>query len=529
MLRDHGISVAFGMPGIHNLPIYSSLYDLGIKTITVRHEQSASFMADGYARASGKPAGCAVIDGPGFLNAATGIAQAKGDSVPMIVLTPVGGQEAQGKLHELCGQGTISRQICKDHLCISSKTQSSEIATFLDKNFHNTRPGPLHIEIPLALMEAELSQSTEPESTAHEAVETMGDLQQAAKLLAQATSPIVIAGGGTIDAKQEVREFAEALDAPVVNTLNAKGILPRDHELRVGYSPSLPEIRNAIDESDVVVAIGTELSETDFDFLFLDKPLEFQRLVRIDIDQAQVTSNAIPDCPIVGDCKFVLPLVVLPAKSSQGAKRTARIRAQAANSPLNNREMRDFLDTIERETDVLVGDSTQPTYFATWLYEPGDVREYFASTTGFGTLGYAIPAAIGAKVACPSKRVTCLIGDGGSHYTLPEIQTAAQLSIGMPFVIWNNTGYAEIDKAMQLQSVDKWYHSPIPPNYRLLAEAYDVDYVRPDNVPHLAQTIGSAHRKTTPTIVDVVEQRFANSASTLNWFRPLDSMLGSAG
>ena len=518
LLKKRGASTAFGMPGIHNLPVYAALHDAGIETITVRHEQSASFAADGYARALGKPAICAVIDGPGFLNASTGIAQARGDSVPMVVLTPVGEPPTRGALHELSGQSTISQQICKASIQISRTTSTRDLELFLDRNLCKGRPGPLHIEIPLSLMEAHPLQNSGHSSQQHVTTTPLSELDTAAKLLQNSTSPIVIAGGGVIDSREELQAFAEAIDAPVVNTVNAKGILPRNHPLRVGYSPSLPEVRLAIEKSDVVVALGTELSETDFDFLLVDKPWDFQCLIRIDVDPNQVSINAVPDCTIVGDCKEVLSNLDAQSAPKRGAQRTAQIRESASKSWLVNQQMCEFLDAIRDSTDVLMGDSTQPVYFATWLYEPNNVREYFASTTGFGTLGYAIPATIGAKVACPEKRVACLVGDGGAHFTLAEIQTAAQLGIGIPFMIWNNRGYSEIDKAMEMQTDTSWYQSPTPPDYRSIAEAFGANYRQPVDLPSLTIDIRDAHDDTKPSIINVEEEKFAGSISEINWF-----------
>ncbi len=424
----------------------------------------------------------------------------------------------RGALHELSGQSTISQQICKASIQIGHTTSTRDIELFLDRNLCNGRPGPLHIEIPLSLMEAQPLQHSGDSPQQQVTTTPINELDTAALLLQNAKSPIVIAGGGANHAKEELQALAEAIDAPVVNTVNAKGILPRNHPLRVGYSPSLPEIRLAIEKSDVVVAIGTELSETDFDFLLLDKPLDFQCLIRIDVDPRQVELNAVPTCAIVGDSKEVLSHLVTKSCSKDGAVRTSEMRENANNSWLVSREMREFLDAIRDVTDILVGDSTQPTYFATWLYEPNNVREYFASTTGFGTLGYAIPAAIGAKVACPEKQVACLVGDGGAHFTLPEIQTASQLGIGIPFMIWNNGGYSEIDKAMRIQTDTPWYQSPTPPNYRSIAEAFGANYSQPVDLTSLSRAIRDAHDDTKPSIIDVEQEKFAGSISEINWF-----------
>ena len=519
IVKSHGISVAFGIPGIHNMTIYRALFESGFDIFTVRHEQSASFMADGYARVAGKPALCAVIDGPGLLNASTGIVQARADSVPMVVLTPCGNEEPQGSPHELCGQAEVSRQICKDSLRVGPATSRSNVESFLDRNLYNVRHGPLHIEIPLSISENQLKKSEQITRTnADEEVACPSEVSTAQQLISASKRPIIVAGGGTVDAQAEIQRFAECIDAPVLNTVNGKGILPLNHPLRVGFSPSIPEISFELREADLTIAIGTELSEIDFDFFLQGDSREFQRLIRLDIDANQVYCNAIPDVALVGDCKDVLPLLTPSPSDRNGSQRANEMRHSAGNSQYVSKEMTEFLDTLRENSDVLVGDSTQPTYYATWLYEPPRVRQYFHSVTGFGTLGYSIPAAIGAKIANRTNRVTALIGDGGSHFTIPEIQSATQFGLGIPFVIWNNSCYGEINKAMCVQTSDIWYESPIPPDFRSLANAFGADYCRPSNLAQLSDFLEKSHSRNFPTVVEVSEEEFPEAHLTMNWF-----------
>ena len=347
----------------------------------------------------------------------------------------------------------------------------------------------------------------------------VGDFDEAIRLLEESQSPMIVAGGGAVGAAQEIRSLAEMLDAPVVNTVNAKGILPPNHPLRVGFSPSLPEIRQLLTQADVVLAVGTELGETDFDLLMLDEPLRFRKLIRIDSDPKQVHANAKSSCSIVGDAKATITRLVVKKPSCSGASRVCRVRAEASRSKYYNSEMGGFLDTIRDETDVLVGDSTQPTYYAAWMYEPSKVRQYFHSVSGFGTLGYAIPAAIGAKIGKPESRVTCLFGDGGAQFTLSEIRSASQLQLGMPIIIWNNRGYGEIDKAMKVLSSKPSYESPQPPDFRLIAQAHGACFSRPHNLEELGAAIRVAHVSNRPTLIEVDQSQFFDYESTENWYQ----------
>lgn len=519
ILKDRGIVTAFGIPGIHNLPIYQALHECGIEIYTVRHEQSASFMADGYARVSGTPALCSVIDGPGFLNASTGIAQARADSVPMIVLTPCGGKQPQGNPHELCGQDEVSKRICKAHFRVNSKTTRIDVEAFVGRNIRLVRPGPLHIEIPLSMSQNKLVASEEAEEPGiQHGVEIFSNIETANRLISASKQPIIVAGGGAVDAHVEVQKFAERIDAPVLNTVNGKGMLTPNHPLRVGFSPSLPEINKKLQESDLTIAIGTELSEIDFDFFMEGESRKFQRLIRLDIDSNQVMCNAHPDVAIVGDCKATLPELASTPTHRNGRGRAREMRQKAQNSVHGFKEMLAFLEVLRKNSDVLVGDSTQPTYYATWLYEPAGVRQYFHSVTGFGTLGYAIPAAIGAKIANRDNRVTSLIGDGGSHFTISEIQSATQFGLGVPFVIWNNQCYGEINKAMCVQSSEVWYDSPTPPNFRSLADAYAAKYCRPSNFQELSDLLEESHKRQCPTLIEVSNEEFPEVHMTMNWF-----------
>ncbi len=520
---EWGISVFFGIPGHHNLPLYEALQKLDVRQVTVRHEQSAAFMADGYARCSGEIAGCLLIDGPGFLNASTGIAQAYSDSVPMLVVTPCVRPNRMGMLHELPGQASISREICRAHTRLSADTVSS-VGQFLTDNFVGVRPGPVHIEIPLLIMNDSVIPSDTQEAIDEGSPDPFSNerLQQAVQSIKTSTSPLIIAGGGVVNAQRELCKFAELIDAPVINTTNAKGILPPSHPLHVGSSPSLPEVRAFIAEADVVVAVGTELGETDFDFFFLGEELPIKFLIRIDIDKFQIHSNRHADVGIVGDSKEVLGILSdrlgLNPREESGAVRVEQLRNQTVQSTHYHDGMLQLLNCVRDHTDVLVGDSAQPNYYAHWLYEPNKPRGYFHSATGFGTLGYAIPAAIGAKIARGSSRVSCLIGDGGANFTLTEMLTAQQLGLVIPFLVWNNEAFEEIDKAVDAISVKRFFRSPQAPDYQLLANSFRMKYAQPTNVSELGHALERAYATSGPTIIELKQHDFVDPNTLLNWY-----------
>lgn len=477
-------------------------------------------MADGFARASGRIAGCLLIDGPGFLNAATAIAQARADSVPMVILTPCDTGTACGKLHELTGQAILSKEITSAHLRLDPDTTQTEVSRFLDNALHHDRPGPVHIEVPLTLLDSDLPNLEDRQPKRRELEIEESTLLTTIDVLRNAINPVIVAGGGVVHAQQELIEFAEMIDAPVVNTTNAKSILPSDHPLSVGYSPSFPEIRALLRTADVVIALGTELGETDFDFFLTNTSLEFQYLIRVDIHPNQLSLNANADIGISGDTQKVLQSILkhdLRGKND-GNLRALQTRLLVQQNKHFNADMNAFLQTVQEQTDVLVGDSSQPNYYAQLLYEPDSVRGYFHSVTGFGTLGYGIPATIGAKIARPNAKVACLVGDGGAAFTLSELQTASQLNLGIPFIVWNNEGYGEIDKAMLTESTTRYYTSPRPPNFALIAEAFEMHYRQPTNLLDLRHVLQDAYEDDTPTIVEITEQEFLRRDQWINWF-----------
>ena len=510
----------FGIPGLHNLSFYRAFFEEGHRLVTVRHEQSAAFMADGFARASGRIAGCLLIDGPGFLNAATAIAQARADSVPMVILTPCHTGTACGQLHELTGQAILSKEITSAHLRLDQDTTQTEVSSFLDNALHYTRPGPVHIEVPLTLLDSDLPNLEDRQQKRREQEIEESTLLTAIEVLRNAINPVVVAGGGVVHAQQELVAFAEMIDAPVVSTTNAKGILPNGHRLSIGYSPSFPEVRELLSMADVVVAIGSELGETDFDFFLTRADIDFQNLVRVDIDPNQLNSNATTDIGMIGDSKRVLQTMLKQdlRKKRDGDRRVRQIRSLVQQNKHFNNDMCAFLQVIQEQTDVLVGDSSQPNYYAQLLYEPKAARGYFHSVTGFGTLGFSIPATIGAKIARPEAKVACLVGDGGAAFTLSELQTASQLKLGIPFIVWNNKGYGEIDKAMRTESLNRYYTSPNPPNFELVAQAFFMQYQQPKSLTQMRSALSTAYEGNTPTIIEVSEQTFIRSDQWISWF-----------
>ena len=487
-LEKRGVTHVFGIPGVHTVELYRGLNDSGLRHITPRHEQGAGFMADGYSRASGKPGVAFTITGPGLTNILTPMGQALADSIPLLIISSTNEarylKKGLGHLHELPDQKALVEQVAGFSAQIE---ESRDLYPALDEAFHRLetgRPGPVHIQVPLDVFGQVFQDqaSTCPKSSAPLPDQTL--IAQAAEHLFKARNPVLIAGGGAKEAENSLRLLAEKLDAPVVQTINARGLL-HDHPLRIPASPSLRAVQELLAGADLVLAIGTELGPTDFDIYNTGRLPRFNKLIRIDIDGDQL-SRCTAELKIQTSAKQAIPALTdaLPASChvvnhNGGATKAASVisTARAELSPAYL-EMVEMIETIRDHLpgSVIVGDSTQPIYAANLFYGHDNSRGWFNSSVGFGTLGYAIPAAIGAAFAEADKQIICITGDGGAQFTLPELMTATEYQLPITFMIWNNSGYQEIADAMRQQDIPPVGCDPAPPDFSLIAQACRIPY-----------------------------------------------------
>src|SRR5260221_728437 len=318
-LEALGVDHVFGIPGVHNLELYRALPRSRIRHVTGRHEQGLGFMADGYARASGRPGVCFTITGPGLTNIATAMGQAHQDSIPMLVISSQNrrgeSEGGRGFLHELPGQLAIAREVAGRAQRISEPAELPEALAQAFNLFETGRPRPAYIEIARDLLASRVKGLPLPEGSGRERGRPVPGARPAAApasvaaalaALNEARRAVLLAGGGAIGAAAEVRRMAERLDAPVVMTVNGRGILPPGHPLAVPYSPSLAPVRSLIAAADVVLAIGTEIGPTDYDMYGLRAFPPPARLLRIDIDAAQMQRNAVTAIGLPRDARATL-------------------------------------------------------------------------------------------------------------------------------------------------------------------------------------------------------------------------------
>ncbi len=521
-LEAQGVDTVFGIPGNHTLELYRGLADSPIRHITPRHEQGAGFMADGYARATGKPGVCLLISGPGLTNAATAIAQARADSVPMLVITSVAATNQlgrrQGRLHELPDQHGLASRLCLASHTVFRPDDVPDLIAATFERFARERPGPIHIEIPLDVLEASADDvvlTLTPRAEVRAGDSSL--VADVAHRLERASSPLLLLGGGAASAAARLVDLAERIDAPVLNTVNAKGLLPPEHPLAVHGSPSLQCLRNALAEADVVLAMGTELGETDYDLL-MSGPLDFDgELIRIDIDAEQLSRNATPTIGVHADVRWATDalLDVLSPVDRDGAGRAATLREEVDEEPHVHPEFSSLFAAMDAALPeaIVVGDSTRPTYYASWQWVARRPRSYFHSVSGFGTLGYALPAALGAKAGCPERPVIALIGDGGVQFSLPEL--AAGVAAGLPIavIIWDNHGYQEIRNSMEGRDIPPMGTDLGNPDFLKIAEGYGCHARHVRDLDALSEGLREAAKASVPTVLLVREDDFITSPS----------------
>ncbi|MCX4595956.1 5-guanidino-2-oxopentanoate decarboxylase [Streptomyces sp. NBC_01549] len=525
-LAAHDVTQAFGIPGTHNLEIYRHLAAYGVRHTTPRHEQGAGYAADGYARVTGRPGVVITTTGPALLNVTAAVGQAYSDSVPLLVVSP--GMPlrhprlATGLLHEMRSQTEALRGVAAFSHRVSSVAEIGAAVARAFTLFRTRRPRPVHLEVPLDLLTA--AETAGPVRLAPAAtagpVPDAEAVRRAARTLWEARRPALVLGGGARGAAASCLALAEACGAPVVTTANGKGIVPERHPLSLGVSLHTEAVQKWLAGRDVVLAVGTELAESDF----WSPPTALGgTLVRADLDPDQMHSGPPTDIALVGDARASLEGLL----SEMGLH--ARVRhdipdprggvdvdevdavrdARYAGSATRDARWIPYLRAIRgvlADDAVLTSDSAQCCYYGALPHLPLGPAGRYLHPTGFGTLGYALPAAIGAKVACPERQVVALSGDGGLQFTVQELATAAQLRLPLPVVVFDNGGYGEIRDEMAARGDRPTEVDLAPVDLPALARAYGGQGTRVCHPDELALALTEALRTPGPTLIAVPEE-----------------------
>lgn len=513
-LEAVGADVVFGIPGTHNLEIYRHLSRSRLRHLTPRHEQGAGYAADGYARVCGRPAVCVTTGGPGLTNIVTAVATAYADSIPMLVISPGVPRGTDGAdlglLHELRDQRSLMGSVVEHATRVDS---ADEAASAIQDAFGRSRvgrPRPEYIEIPTDVLErpwaGELPAATTLLPSAHPDRQAIRD---AAELLSQAIHPVIVAGGGSRAASSLLLELAERLGSPVVTTVNGKGVIAETHPLSLGASLRHQSATRLIAAADVVLLVGTEFADTD---LWGETVVLAGKVIRIDVDAEQLNKNVPASIALQGDGSTVVHLLLnalttVPAGINQ-ISGIERVRAElVAEGECDGALWRELQDAVRAGINgavIVAGDSAMVSYLGTVHHWPLGPADRFLYPTGYATLGYGLPAAIGAKIAAPETSTVVLVGDGGFMFASQELVTAVENRLGLPVIVINNGGYRAIRDQMIERDFTPLGVELMTPDFAALGRACGANGVRLRGLGGLTEAVADAISAPAPTVIEVV-------------------------
>ena len=531
-LVEQGVDTVFGYPGGAILPAYDALLDHPIRHVLVRHEQGATHMADGYARASGRVGVALATSGPGATNLVTGIANAMMDSIPIVCIT---GQVAESLLGSDAFQETdvtgITLTITKHNFLV---TKAADIAPTLRAAFRIAtagRPGPVLVDITKNAQQEEAEYevvtpntarlegdgfSRRQSATAKAVALRMSELDEATQLVAQAKKPVILAGHGILKsgAMDEVRRFAELTHIPVGMTLLGLGSLPAHHPLNLGMMGMHGEhwVNEAIQEADLLLAFGMRFDDRVTGKLALYAP--HAKKIHIDIDPSELHKNVRADVAIAGDLKTVLQAWLPGIAGARHDAWIARIEQLAGGQTVRDiAELPDngklcaahVIHDIWKATAaraIIVTDVGQHQMWAAQYYkceEPGT----FITSGGLGTMGFGVPAAIGVKLARPDREVWAIVGDGGFQMTQAELQTIVQENVKVNIAIINNGYLGMVRQWQEFFHQRRYSATPMSsPDYVKLADAHGLPGIRVTRRADMADALRHARAAAGAVVID---------------------------
>jgi 5-guanidino-2-oxopentanoate decarboxylase len=517
LLRAYGVDTVFGMPGVHTLEAYRGIEAAGIRHIGVRHEQGAGFMADGYARVSGKPGVCLLISGPGITNAATPIGQAYSDSQPMLVISSVAATGdlgmGRGMLHEIRDQAQVTQPLTAFSTVAMNVDQVHELVARAFGLFASARPRPVHISIPLDVLKLPDAGKPRRRAAALPALPDPVAVKAAADLLSRASRPVIIAGGGGLGAAAEILALAERVGAAVAPTIAGKGVIPDDHPLALEVTLDRPATQAFLKTADLILAIGTELAEPD---IWLDHRLTFGGpMIRVDIDPAVLARDYDAAVAIAADARTTVAALLIALGEAGdnrqgflGREEIALLRRTEREklTPLERKHVR-VLESLRRALPAegqVFTDMTQIAYTGYGFFACQRPKSWFFPA-GYGTLGFALPAAIGGQLAAPSRPTVVLVGDGGFQFTLQELGTAVENRLPIGIVLWNNDSLAQIRDGMKARGIPTIGVNQFNPDFIALARAYGCRTAIPQSFDEFESSLSNAFAADRPTLIEMRE------------------------
>ena len=515
LLADYGVDAVFGIPGEHTLELYRGIESSGVRHVLTRHEQGAGFMADGYGRVTGRPGVCTLITGPGVTNCATPLAQAYADSVPMLLVSSANRTESLGMgwgcLHELTDQSAVTAPLTAFSALVRAPEEIPELIARAFSVFHSRRPRPVHISVPMDLLGLPVEGGWMARGPPARPVAPPAAIDDAAALLAAANRPVILVGGGAQDTGDCVRRLCDRLGAAVISSSAGKGVVPESHPLSLGGGLITKTIRDYLETADLVLSIGCEISETD---TFEDTLTINGELIRIDLEPSKFNALYPATVAVQGDAgpsveAILRSLELTPSTTAKGTAESlaavrARQRADLTDIERQHRTLLLALRSVVPPDAIMFGDIAQLVYTGSAVM-PTDLPRTWFYPAGLGTLGCALPGAIGAKIALPDRPVIVLAGDGGFLFTIQELATAVEESLAIPIVLWNNDGLAMIRDGMIERGIAQIGVNPRNPDFMKIAEGFGCHAVRPHSLASFASAAKIALQAAVPTVIEVRE------------------------
>jgi acetolactate synthase-1/2/3 large subunit len=542
-LKKEGVKIIFGIPGGVIMPVYDVFYqEPSIKHILTRHEQGAAHAADGYARATGNVGVCIATSGPGATNLVTGLANAYLDSIPLVAFT---GQVPTNLIGTDAFQEVdingITLPITKNNYVVR---EVRDLASIIQEAFYiarTGRPGPVLIDLPKDIQLAQ-TEFKYPEKVSLNGYKPTfsGHIQQikaAAQEISKAKRPVIYTGGGVIssNASSELRDLAFKANIPVTTTLMGLGTFPETHPLSLGMlgMHGTTYANYAISAADLIIALGVR-----FDDRVTGKLSEFgsqAKIIHIDIDPAEIGKNVLVDIPIVGDLKKVLKKINEIIDKKENTEWLETIKDWKRKYPLkyeNNQELKpqyiiEEVYKISEGKAVIVTDVGQHQMWAAQYYQYTMPRT-FISSGGLGTMGYGLPAAIGAKIGCPDKTVICISGDGSFQMNLQELATAINNHLTIMIIIMNNN-YLGMVRQWQELFYNKRYSSTAltgNPDFVKVVEAYGGTGIRVNKKQELYPALEKALSLNKFVLIDCIIPGEENVFPMVSPGSPIDQMIG---
>jgi acetolactate synthase-1/2/3 large subunit len=533
MLKAHGVEFLFGLCGDTSLPFYDALARLphGMRHILTRDERSAAYMADGYARVSGKVGVCEGPSGGGATYILPGLAEANESSVPVLCINTDISVSARGRytLTEL-DQGALMRPVTKWNAVLDRAQDIPPVFRAAFNQITTGRPGAAHIALPFDVQNGLVDRtdvwgdSTLGQYPARRVAPDSYFVELAAKLLREATHPVFLCGGGVVisGAEQELLELAERLSAPVATSISGKGSIAEDHPLAVGVVGSnggTAETRAIIDQADLVVFVGCRAGSVTTERWRHPAPGRV-KVIHLDVDPAVLGANYRVDAPLVGDAKLALaamnralatvkrPLETAAVKKAKEQKFAKfRALAESDDKPIKpERVVAEVARALDPDAILVVDAGTPCPYFSAYFQVCGTGRRFF-SNRAHGALGYSMSAAVGAHFARTRVKCVSVMGDGSFGFTSGELETVARYRLPITFIVISNGGYGWI-KAGQKSSYEQRYFSVDfgVTDHAAIATAYGVKSWRVTEPDHLGKALKEALGYGGPALVDIVCQ-----------------------